>query len=381
MAICYLNDLGLPASWHVTLMCADKEVTDVADSGAEVCLMSERIYEEFILAGLHTMELTSEGAILITALGTRSKRIKKQVLLHFTLGTDSFEQNFLVCSQLIGPVILGANFFNEYGIVLDFKEQCLCYDMGGEVRKRPFEKFQETNSEAANTGFAKDCVVRRTGHTNVTPPLEDTPRASCSIPVYLQEVCEVRREISNYDNALSGSYEDRESMSNVDLYCKIMKKGIGKGKRTLMSEDALSLSDDENDNVDENDNNDVKLNENAKGTGSDYDEMQSRQMNGARMDSLKPVSPDPRCMTAEGVVSLIEENENLTSNEKRQLVQLLLKYLNNLTTKPGICKSFEYKFEVNSSAPIVGHSRPIPFSLRPLVRRQITLETLCLTQT
>jgi hypothetical protein len=148
-----------------------------------------------------------------------------------------------------------------------------------------------------------------------------------------------------------------------------------------MSEDALSSSDDENDNVDEDDNTDVKLNENANGTGSDYDEMQSRQMNGARMDSLKPVSPDPRCMTAEGVVSLIEANKNLTSNEKGQLVQLLLKYLNNLTTKPGICKSFEYKFEVNSSAPIVGHSRPIPFSLRPLVRRQITLETLCLTQT
>jgi hypothetical protein len=147
------------------------------------------------------MELTSEGAILITALGTRSKRIKKQVLLHFTLGTDSFEQNFLVCSQLIGPVILGANFFNEYGIVLDFKEQCLCYEMG-EVRKRPFDRSQEPNFEATNSGVAKNCVVRHTGHTHVAPPLEDTPRASCSIPEYLQVVCEVMREVSDYDNAL-----------------------------------------------------------------------------------------------------------------------------------------------------------------------------------
>ena len=35
-------------------------------------------------------------------------------------------------------------------------------------------------------------------------------------------------------------------MSNVDLYCKMLKKGVGMGKRTLISEDALSLSDDNN---------------------------------------------------------------------------------------------------------------------------------------
>jgi hypothetical protein len=127
--------------------------------------MSEEIYEEFILAGLPTLEFPIEGAILITALGTGSKRIKKQVFLHFTLGTDNFEQNFLVCSQLIGPVILDENLFSEYGIVLDFKEQFLCYEMGGggEMRKRPSDKFQEANSEATNSGVAKNCIVRHTG--------------------------------------------------------------------------------------------------------------------------------------------------------------------------------------------------------------------------
>ena len=84
-------------------MCADKEVTDVADSGAEVCLMSESICEGLISAGLPTLDLPIEGAILITALVTlvtlvtRSKRFKKRVLLHFAFGTDSCEQNLLVC--------------------------------------------------------------------------------------------------------------------------------------------------------------------------------------------------------------------------------------------------------------------------------------------
>jgi hypothetical protein len=102
------------------------------------------------------------------------------------------------------------------------------------------------------------------------------------------------------------------------------------------------LSDDNNydDDDDNNKNNNVKLTEIARGTECDYDKMQSRQMNGNRVDSLKPVSPDHRHMTAEGVASLIEGNENLTSTEKEQLVQLLLKYVDNLTTTPGVCKVF-----------------------------------------
>ena len=43
VAIYYLNYLVLPTSPHVKLMFADKKVTPVADSGAEVCLMSEKI--------------------------------------------------------------------------------------------------------------------------------------------------------------------------------------------------------------------------------------------------------------------------------------------------------------------------------------------------
>jgi hypothetical protein len=63
VAIYYLNYLGLSASLHVKLTFADKEVTAIADSGAEVCLMSERIYEELTLAGLLTLELPVEEAI------------------------------------------------------------------------------------------------------------------------------------------------------------------------------------------------------------------------------------------------------------------------------------------------------------------------------
>jgi len=43
-------------------------------------------------------------------------------------------------------------------------------------------------------------------------------------------------------------------------------------------------------------------------------------------------------MTSERVASLIKENESLTSTEKRQLVQLLQKYADKLTTKSETCR-------------------------------------------
>jgi hypothetical protein len=42
-----------------------------------------------------------------------------------------------------------------------------------------------------------------------------------------------------------------------------------------------------------------------------------------------------------------------------------------MTTKPGKCRIFKYKFQVIADKPIVGYSRAIPFATRPAVREQI----------
>jgi hypothetical protein len=42
-----------------------------------------------------------------------------------------------------------------------------------------------------------------------------------------------------------------------------------------------------------------------------------------------------------------------------------------MVIKPGKCKLFTYKFHVETDKPIIGYSRPIPFSIRPEVRKQI----------
>ena len=50
---------------------------------------------------------------------------------------------------------------------------------------------------------------------------------------------------------------------------------------------------------------------------------------------------------------------------------MLSKYRAHFTSKPGLCNLYEHKFGVQCSEPTVGHTRPIPFSVRPAVREQI----------
>jgi len=47
------------------------------------------------------LEFKLQSTVLVTAIGSRSRRIKKQVYIPFFIGDDCFEHVFLVSSQLI----------------------------------------------------------------------------------------------------------------------------------------------------------------------------------------------------------------------------------------------------------------------------------------
>jgi hypothetical protein len=83
-------------------------------------------------------------------------------------------------------------------------------------------------------------------------------------------------------------------------------------------------------------------------------------------------SSDPRSVQKTDLSALVEQVVSLSEvQRRRRLYEVLLKYLSHMTTKPGRCNLFSYKFQVNTDTPIVGYSRPIPFTTRPAVREQI----------
>jgi hypothetical protein len=68
---------------------------------------------------------------------------------------------------------------------------------------------------------------------------------------------------------------------------------------------------------------------------------------------------------------VVNELENVTSDQKQKLSDIVLKYQGTLTKKPGKCKNFEYTFQVEGQLPKSTYSRPIPFALRPTVSEEI----------
>jgi hypothetical protein len=80
---------------------------------------------------------------------------------------------------------------------------------------------------------------------------------------------------------------------------------------------------------------------------------------------------DDRMITAEQLRSKVRENNNLSPQQQEDLYNLLIKYQQHLTKRPGKCTKFEYEFRVEGSIHNSANSRPIPFALRNEVREQI----------
>ena len=67
-----------------------------------------------------------ENVALVTAFGNRTRKIKFQAFLEFSIGEDRFECVFLISPQLTGSeAILGCDFAYEYVSMIDFCNEML----------------------------------------------------------------------------------------------------------------------------------------------------------------------------------------------------------------------------------------------------------------
>jgi len=83
--IYYINENNLYGCPHVQLEIDEERLTAVFDKGAEISLMPERIFEDLLAKGLRAPQLPVVNGALITAFGSRTKRIKRQALIEFEI--------------------------------------------------------------------------------------------------------------------------------------------------------------------------------------------------------------------------------------------------------------------------------------------------------
>jgi hypothetical protein len=71
----------------------------VLDTGAMISIISERVCNKFIEAGIVTLQFPVSNVVLRSAFGTRSERVKKQASIEYKIGGVTFEFVFLICNR------------------------------------------------------------------------------------------------------------------------------------------------------------------------------------------------------------------------------------------------------------------------------------------
>jgi hypothetical protein len=158
----FINENRLGQSPLVEIRVKNKfPIHAILDSGSEVNLISQDVYEKLTTAGVNIPVLPVENIVLVTAFGRKSNRIRIQAYVEFTIGTDSFEQVFLVSSQLKNEMIIGCQFLKEFGICIDFCKGAISYVRHGVQREHEFVTSVEMHRAIDNgCGQAKQMSLQ-----------------------------------------------------------------------------------------------------------------------------------------------------------------------------------------------------------------------------
>jgi hypothetical protein len=219
----FINEATLSQSPQVEIRIAGKFILRaILDSGSEVNLISEGIYEKLTQSGVKLPTLPVEHVVLVTAFGKRSRRIKQQALVEFAIGHDLFESVFLISLQLTNEAIIGCQFLKEYGISIDFGKGTFSYVRGDVTSEHLFTtKVQSKKGACIDRGETKDSFQQNNPSRGQRPhPLSADREPE---PHRAVHTCSV---YPNPHNAATGSSKDRDLRAGYKI--DFMDPGMSK---------------------------------------------------------------------------------------------------------------------------------------------------------
>ena len=324
LTVFYINEANLNNCPRVEVRFGDQAVDCYIDSGSEVSVISEKLYNKLVLKGLPTYEIGINNAVLITAFGNRTKRLKKQVYLEFAIGQDVFENVFLVSPQLIGSVIIGCDFARDCGLIIDFNAECIKYKRDGILRKQGFSQRRRAEVDDS-ISLPQECVLNDTLPRLVTPESHIPP---VSEPEPLTAV-RSSFEGSHSNNSLEGKVCEGNgkgpSRFEVASQVEVVNEAVMSGCETH-----ASMSNDDRSKDDEFiDEDEVRVISRINGrfhNAEDDDFKKLRHSDCNRLDGI-PIdevhvhkanddTPDCRTISPTDVATLIYKNQNLSLSEK-----------------------------------------------------------------
>jgi hypothetical protein len=134
----FINDENMKICRHIDTKIGNGNGRGVIGRESEISLLTEDRYAHLLSQVLGMLGLNLQSTVPVTAFGSRSWRMKKQVYIALYIGDDYFENVFLVSDQLIESLLIGADSLQQYGLVVNSKINCLMYEIEGNVKERKF---------------------------------------------------------------------------------------------------------------------------------------------------------------------------------------------------------------------------------------------------
>jgi hypothetical protein len=101
----------------------DQEIFALIDTGCELSIMNEHLYNRLRHEGLKCFELPTQYVNLVSAFNKKSNRVKKQAMLDVNIGDFKINQIVLLSPQLLTDAILELDFLVDYKAVIKFAER------------------------------------------------------------------------------------------------------------------------------------------------------------------------------------------------------------------------------------------------------------------
>jgi len=130
----------------------DQEIFALIDTGCELSIMIEHMYNRLRHEGRMCFELPTQHVNLLSAFNKKSNRVKKQAMLNLNTGDFKINQIVLLSPQLLTDALLGLDFLVDYHAVINFAERSFTLKINGEYTKIGFIDIKETTNKLGGMG-------------------------------------------------------------------------------------------------------------------------------------------------------------------------------------------------------------------------------------
>jgi hypothetical protein len=79
----------------------NEEITSILDTGSELCLMSQDLYNKLKNNGMRNLELPVQNMNLVSAFSDKARKVKTQAMLTLKFGGVKVDQIFLIAPGLL----------------------------------------------------------------------------------------------------------------------------------------------------------------------------------------------------------------------------------------------------------------------------------------